>query len=625
MCGIAGILGGADESLIKKMVSAQRHRGPDDQGIWVDESVPVALGHCRLSIIDLSNAAHQPMSYANGRLWITYNGEIFNYKELRTELIGRGHRFISDSDTEVILAAYSEWGRSCVKRFRGMFAFALLDKFPPSLQEPELLLVRDRLGIKPLLYFEANDKLFFSSELRALLQVECIERVIDQDSLFDYLSFGSVFQPKTIIKGVKSLPAGHYMAISGRTKKLVKYWDLHDETVNLRKELKDISYSEATERLRFNLSKAAYYNTISDVPVGAFLSGGIDSTAVVGLMSEISGQRIKTFSVGFEGKHSYMDERKYAGLAASYLGTEHQDIVVTSKDAVKIFQEIISDIDQPSFDGTNTWIVSREAKKSVKVALSGLGGDEIFAGYPHFRMLSNGVESTFSRQMPTFYKLLEKAHKIRPNRISLRLLFKLATPVERFSMLRRMIENYEFQSLVRPEFCHSFRSRLAGRFEKWLIDDADSVQKTSYVEVNRYLRSTLLRDGDVMSMAHGLEVRPMLLDHSLVEFAYSLPASYKLNGKETKRIFVSAVSNYLPEELKNRKKMGFELPITDWMSEGLLEDFETFLYSETARRIFTPIYLKRLSCRLRQGNPPRALWAWGILLSWLEKYQIRLI
>ena len=622
MCGIAGVLGSEDYAIIEKMVDVMAHRGPDDRGIWSDQKIPVTLGHCRLSIIDVSSAAHQPMSYADGRLWITYNGEVYNYKVLRSELEGLGCRFCSNSDTEVILAAYREWGPNCVKRFRGMFAFALIDRRPPS-GAPDLLLARDRLGIKPLLYFENKSEFWFASELQSLLASGRVDRRIDPEALLDYLAVGAVFQPRTMVTGVKALPAGHWMEIRGRERRLVKYWDLHEETAGLRKELKNIPFDDACERLKILLHEATRYNMVADVLVGAFLSGGIDSSAVVGLMRDVSGKRIKTFSVGFDDKHKTMDERVYARMVAQRLDCEHDEIVITAGDAVEIFPKVVSALDQPSIDGTNTWIVSRAACSAVKVALSGLGGDELFAGYPHFRWLTDDAR-LLPKGFPLGTRLLESLHKLRPNSRTLRLLFRFANPAERLSMLRRILGNFEFKSAIRPEWCECFRERLVERHEGWLRREADEVQQTSYAEINGYLLSTLLRDGDVMSMAHGLEVRPMLLDHPLVEFVYALPAAHKLNGTQSKRIFIAAVEKYLPKEVINRPKMGFELPFVGWMAGDLRQRFEYLINSEMAEKIFNSGYINSVCQRLNQGKPPRSLWAWAILLAWLEENNVDL-
>ena len=305
MCGIAGVIGKVDELPVQKMIQAQIHRGPDGKGIWSDKNCLATFGHCRLSIIDTSKAGHQPMSYCDGRLWITFNGELYNFYELRKELQTYGHKFKSRSDTEVVLASYLQWGTNCIKRFRGMFAFAIADKYPPK-GAPSFILVRDRFGIKTLLYFKNKSKIWFASELKGLLASNNLNRRISRESLLDFLSVGSVYQPRTIFSEVKSLPPGHWMEIRGKKNKLVKYWDIHDETSSLRKKLKNVSFNDAKEELFELLIESAKYNLISDVPVGAFLSGGIDSTVVTGLMGEISPNKVKAFSVGFDKKVKFL-------------------------------------------------------------------------------------------------------------------------------------------------------------------------------------------------------------------------------------------------------------------------------------------------------------------------------
>ena len=397
MCGISGVIGDVNKPAISRMIKAQIHRGPDGSGVWSDNDCLATFGHCRLSIIELSNAGHQPMSFADERLWITYNGELFNFKELRLELKGYGHKFISESDTEVVLAAYLQWGPKCVKKFRGMFAFALADKNPPK-GWPNFILARDRFGIKPLVYFQNKSQVWFASEIGGLLATNRLKKVINNSALIDYLSVGSIYQPKTIFKNVNALPAGSVMEIRGNEIKLEKYWDIHDQTTLLREKLKYISFHEAKEELSLLLKDAAKYNMVSDVPVGSFLSGGIDSTAVTGLMGEVSKSKIKAFSVGFESQDNNIDEIKYARVAAKYLGCEIEEILVSSSNLIDLFPKIISDIDQPSIDGTNTWLVSRATRRLTKVAISGLGGDELFAGYGHFGLLdSDTISKDFSK------------------------------------------------------------------------------------------------------------------------------------------------------------------------------------------------------------------------------------
>jgi asparagine synthase (glutamine-hydrolysing) len=620
MCAIAGVYGITDTESVCRMLDAQVHRGPDDWGIVSPQNRNCTLGHCRLSIIDTSSAGHQPMSYAEGRLWITFNGEIYNYKELRTELNRYGHSFLTDTDTEVILAAYCQWGVECIKRLRGMFAFALYDASPPK-NSPSFLMARDRLGIKPLIYFQKQKQIWFSSELRGLRASNQLSESINPDALLDYLYVGAIKQPRTILNNVITLMPGHWLEIRDGIQRVVKYWDLHDETSFSRQNLVNISKEDAIQALRTQLQESARFSLISDVEIGAFLSGGIDSTAVVGLMSSVSSKKIKTFAVGFEGGDEAYDELSYARLASKYLDTDHEEIIVSAGDVEAIFLGVIKDIDQPSIDGTNTWIVSQSAAKVVKVAMTGLGGDELFAGYEHFRWLS--YPQIFSHLDPALLAL-ESLHKLRPNFLTERLLFLISSRAQRFSMLRRVLQNFEMTDAVRPEWVMQFRERILGNYKNYLIKECDDVQGSSYAEINGYLLNTLLRDGDVMSMAHGLEVRPLLLDHPLVELAYSIPSRYKLNNFAPKDIFAEAIKQYLPEQIRSRAKKGFELPFIKWMSDPLRLQFEYVLDTKNAKAIFLPTYLEKLRVQLRKGHPPRALWAWGILLHWMEAQELNL-
>ena len=597
-----------------------RHRGPDDQGEYYDADGNVALGHTRLSIIDLTSAGHQPMSYSDGRLWIVFNGEVYNYREVKSVLEQKGHRFRSTSDTEVVLAAYAEWGTDAVQRLRGMFAFAIYDRAPRP-GAPSMLLARDRLGIKPLLYSGKGEWLVFASGLRALLASGLIDRRLDFDSLLDFLAVGAAFQPRTILADVKALPPGCWMEVHKTEHRIVRYWDLHEATTPLRQELKSISFEVAAEQVRYLLLDAARCSMISDVPVGAFLSGGVDSTAVVGLMGEASGQQIQTFSVGFgDGDHS-RDERQFARMAAKLLNSRHHEVVVTAEGAAGAFSSIVEAVDQPSLDGTNTWLVSRAASAHVKVAVSGLGGDELFAGYPHFRWIADAAKAC-PRGAPVRLALLRALHTMRPNRLTLRPIFRFESPAGRLAMLRRLLSDEMVLTNVQPLFGGDVSMLLKHRHEPFLLSDADSVQQTSYAELNGYLPSTLLRDGDVMSMVHGVEVRPMLLDHPLVEFVYSLPAHIKLSGKTNKALLVKAAEKYLPEAIRARHKIGFEMPFASWMAGPLKAQVRDLLHAPVAGKLFRQAYLRRLKGQLMAGDPPRELWAWAVLLAWCELNRI---
>jgi asparagine synthase (glutamine-hydrolysing) len=622
MCGIAGIFGLYNKKVVAKMLAAESHRGPDGEGVWGDVENRITLGHVRLSIIDKSDAGHQPMSYSKERLWITYNGEIYNYKELRTELIDAGCIFKSDTDTEVILAAYMIWGIDFISRLRGMFAFALFDKnFENGLSK--LFLVRDRFGIKPLLYFQNNNNTYFASEIRALMASESIKRTLDSFSLNDYFAVGAIYQPSTIINGIRAIPSGHYMEISTKSNRLIRYWNLHEATKSRRAEIKNITYTSACATLHDILTRVTRYNLVADVEVGAFLSGGIDSTAIVGLMQAETKTEIRTFAIGFESKFKLMDERSYAKFAADRFGCRHEDFVVKSSDVPAFFDSLIRSMDQPSLDGTNTWLVSRMASREVKVALSGLGGDELFAGYPHFQRIITDSKSILTDR-PFLAAIVEMVHSIRPNFITMRLLSKLSNTTGRLANLRRVLEDFELIKALKPRWATFCRSQHVDRFGCLLPDDADPVQQLTYAEIYGYLQNILLRDCDTMSMAHGVEVRPVLLDHELVEFVYSLPMHLKLTPNLPKELFIDSTGNLIPSQLKDRKKMGFELPFSDWINGPLAGKFVSLLSEPIAQSLFTHNFVVQQIKNIKCGKATNSLWAFGVLIAWILEYNIEL-
>lgn len=566
------------------------------------------------------------MSYGKGRLWIALNGEIYNFKELRAELVTLGHSFKTATDTEVVLAAYLEWGPASINKLRGMFAFVLIDLAPPA-GWPDYILARDRFGIKPLLIHEVGHSLSFASELKALLCTQETGWHVDRKSLYEYFATGTIYQPNTIIAGIKSLPAGHWLEGKGDGRRTVKYWDLHDSTKYLRSELKGISEKDAVAQLGVILQDATRRHMLSDVPLGAFLSGGIDSTAIVGLMTEASGMPVKTFSVGFEDKHSAIDERSYARRAAEHLKSDHQEVIVSGKDVADNFGDYIAAIDQPSIDGLNTWVVSRAAKKHVTVSLSGLGGDELFAGYPHFGMLA-GLPPAGNASASAAL-LLESARGLLGRQRHLdHWLFNLQLRQEdtagRLALLRRILSNSNIRTVILPTLMNDTSYALRDMYEPWVRSDADSIQQTTYAEIKGYLQSTLLRDSDALAMDHSLEIRPILLDHELAEFAYSLPARLKWASGSGKSVFIKAVSRFIPPDILNRPKMGFSLPYREWMAGELQPQFKSLLHTTEAKAIFTPGYLKSLGTRLSVGTPPYELWAWGTLFAWLKQAHVTL-
>jgi asparagine synthase (glutamine-hydrolysing) len=600
------------------MVSGLAHRGPDDEGIYRDAAAAVALGQRRLSVIDLSAAGHQPMSLC-GRYWIVYNGEVYNYRALRSRLAALGRQFESGTDTEVVLAAYAEWGPRCVKLLRGMFAFAIWDA-----QKRELFLARDRFGIKPLYYAHEGGGLLFASELGSLLASGRVRRLADGRALWSYLSHGAVAQPHTILRDVAALLPGHSMRVRRGGIDIERYWDIEEATRESRPERAAMTYADATACLRTELDTATRLHLIADVPVGAFLSGGIDSTLVVGLMSQLASEPIRTFAVGFEGLHSALNELKWARWAATRFDTEHTEVIVSQADAPDIFERLIPAIDQPSIDGTNTFIVSEATRRHVTVALSGLGGDELFAGYPHFDSLRR-AEARLPDGSTWAQPLVARLSRPLPRRWALPLETLVANRAQRLHSLRLLLREQEKQQAVGPAFrafgTESDTSRAAGQLRPLL----DAVTQTSYAELTGYMRDTLLRDADALSMAHSLEVRPILLDHVLAEYAFSLPAQFKIRGSSPKRVLIDSARDLLPEEIINRAKMGFELPLTSWLKTSLRERARGLFDAKTARALFSPQFLLATARELDGGvSRTNRIWAYAVLLAWFEHHAVEL-
>ena len=607
MCGIAGTFGAAAPGIAAAMSAAIPHRGPDDSGVSAEDAV--AFGFRRLSIIDLSPCGHQPMPYAGGRYHIVFNGEIYNFAELRRELEPLGHRFASHSDTEVILAAYAQWGGAAVERLRGMFAFAIWDR-----ETRELFLARDRFGIKPLYFTFRDGTLLFASELKALLASGMVPRRLDPDALWSYLALGSMPQPRTALAGVEMLPPGQVMRVrpdlSWETK---RYWDLAEAAERWRGETARLDAAGAARRLRELLEEATRLHMIADVPVGAFLSGGIDSTAVVGLMTRAGGKRIRTFSVGFDDDTTVADERKWARLSAQRFDTDHTEVVVSGRDVAAQFDRLVAAIDQPSLDGTNTWLVSRAAGASLKVALSGLGGDELFAGYAHFARFRRAER--WERVLGPAVRAVRRL----PGRFVKDRDFLAAAPAERFAMLRLLADEPSRAALAARPGTTPLRELYAPLLRPGL----DPVAQTTYVETRRYLVDTLLRDADAMAMHSSLEVRPVLLDHVLAEFAFALPPALKLNDRGNKPVLVDAVRDLLPPELLARPKTGFELPLQSWLAGPLRERALDAFRSEAARSVFSEAFLASTAGELRRGErPPLRTWAYLVLVEWMRAFGV---
>lgn len=620
MCGISGTFGQSESGIIDAMNFAMQHRGPDDSGVYVSKHQNAALGHVRLSIIDTSSLGHQPMTYANERYTITFNGEIYNFRELKSELEFRGCKFGSNSDTEVVLAAYAEWGIRCVEKLDGMFAFAILDEHPESNSAPTLFLARDRFGIKPLYYSIQGQKFYFASEIRGLLGADLVDRKIDQNALLHYQIHGSVPQPMTMLRDVKMLQAGNLMSVTKNAEVSIRrYWDISHNYNERAHANANISADEASDNVRELLLQATQRHLVADVPVGAFLSGGIDSSAVVALMNRITNTPIKTFSLGFDSSRGKEDERNWARLVSDHLSTEHEDIIVSGEDVANDYSKIIEAIDQPSVDGTNSFLVSRLVNRQVKVVLSGLGGDELFAGYPHFQKLATLARwdhrlSGFNTTLRKFIVKLLPAHII-SDKVQLSL-----HPSQRLLLLRNLLGYAQLPNIMNKSMdlanIYSDAEKFSGLNIK---DDFGDIASTSYFELNHYMANTLLRDLDAMSMHHSLEVRPVLLDYQLAEFVFSLPGHLHFNQKINKPVLSRAVSDMLPNETVTRDKKGFELPLVEWMSGPLRERIIDVFSSRNSSDVFSKAFLAQLRTSVEE-NKIHGIHPWSalILLEWMD-------
>ncbi|MFT5175252.1 MAG: asparagine synthase (glutamine-hydrolyzing), partial [Gammaproteobacteria bacterium] len=516
-------------------------------------------------------------------------------------------------DTQVLLAAYAQWGAQCLHRLDGMFAFAIHDR---DAHGASLFLARDRLGIKPLYYCMRDGDFLFASELKALLASERVARTLDPSSLGHYLSLGAMAQPATAIVGVHMLAPGHYLHVTcGESPIPRRYWELADAAPWNDSSMQRLDREEASAQVRRLLDDATRRHLVADVDVGAFLSGGMDSSAIVALMSPLHSAPIKTFSVGFENSGD-VDERIWARRVAERFETDHSEVVVTGDQVAAQFDRIISSLDQPSLDGTNTWLVAQAAGVSVKVALSGVGGDELFAGYEHFRSLL--MAERYAPCMAWLTPRLRTAlTRILPRRVRAGSALLGLSREQRFQSLRNLDVGGEFASeRLRTHRAHH---ALAGVYAPWMRADMDTLRQTSYLEVRGYLLNTLLRDIDAMAMAHSLEVRPLLLDHHLVEYVFALPSRLKVAAHVNKPLLADAVRDLLPQELLRRRKRGFELPLLQWLNGPLRARASAAFNTEQARSVFAPRFLRNLTTQLRDGQCNSiGAWAWFCLLEWMQ-------
>lgn len=597
MCGIVGFWTNRDFSRLRESLpeatSRLVHRGPDDTGLFFDREAGVGLGHRRLSVIDLSEAGRQPMASDDGMVHIVYNGEIYNFKEIRRTLEGHGHHFRTETDTEVILKAYMEWGIDCLPRFVGMFALALWDK-----RIGKLFLARDRIGIKPLYYYFDGETFLFGSELKALMAFKSFPKNIDADAVPLFLHYQYIPAPRTIFQNTYKLLPGHYAVYDGQGFRVRPYWELpHIDTTS---KGKDCSEEDVLTELDHLLTQAVSDRLVSDVPLGALLSGGIDSSIVVALMQKVNTSPVRTFSIGF--KEPAYNEAPWALKVAEHLGTDHTEFYVTPKEAMDVIPRLPEIYDEPFADSSAipTSLVSRLARSQVTVALSGDGGDEQFAGY--VRYWSTRAMATAFQRIPGPAKeglgfVLDKIPPTWVERCYLpwrRFLpqrFRLANFPDKWEKFIKLLGQTRIQDLYRMTIClwsEKELDRLMGRdisdcqFEETFRETEGSpiLSRLMRVDQKTYLPDAMLTKVDRASMAVGLEVRVPLLDHRVVEFTSTLPDSLKYKRGKGKYLLRRLLGRYVPEELFERPKMGFGVPIEDWFRGELKEMLLDYLSPE---------------------------------------------
>jgi asparagine synthase (glutamine-hydrolysing) len=586
MCGIVGIIGRdapVPAGVLERATASLMHRGPDDGGTIIlhDHSLApleIGLGNRRLAILDLSPLGHQPMHDPATGNWIVYNGEVYNFREVRATLERAGFQFISHSDTEVILKAYAHWGENCLTHLRGMFAFAIWDA-----QCHRLFLARDPMGIKPLYFYQSEKYFLFSSEVRALLGTGLVPRRIGLAGLVSYLTFGSVYEPCALVEGIRSLAPGHWLEWTNGDTRQRQYWDLLDTEARTGDEksfaVPNTSRAELESEVAALLDESVRMQLVSDVPVGVFLSGGIDSSALVGILHR-SGVRASTFSIAF--READYSEAEYSRAVAQHFHTDHHEITVSQSDLFAAIDPALSAMDQPTIDGINTYFVSEQTRAAgVKVALSGLGGDELFAGYSGFRciprmerfantfaLLPNSLRGMLSQLFVKFAASSDQNRKLAT-------FFRNGGGAGSAYFLSRML----FTPDQRERLLQASRGGAAdlqnGQHEKPFVDTLnrsqhlDPINRLSYLETRCYMLNTLLRDSDFMSMAHGLEVRVPLIDDRLARRVLAVPGEWKLDSAMPKPLLVRALRGELPDKIVRRPKRGFTLPFEHWLRDAM--------------------------------------------------------
>ncbi len=625
MCGIVGILAPkVSLELLENVTASLAHRGPDDSGTVLrrEPSFEIGLGHRRLAILDLSPLGHQPMQDPVNGNWIVFNGEIYNFRELQKELEIAGFQFRSHCDTEVLLAAYRAWGESCLTRINGMFALAIWD-----VAAKRLLLARDPMGIKPLYYYQSGQTFVFSSEIRTLLRTGFVPPKLDTTGLLSFLEFGSVCEPWTIVEGIRAVPAGSVLTVEKGSVTIREYWSPLQVLPQEKWEASCENGSGTSGQLSPIIRDAVLSQLVSDVPVGVFLSGGIDSSALVAVLHK-NGVRANTFSLVFDEKQ--YNEAPYSREIARRFGTAHEEIAISEKDILEALPDALRAMDQPTIDGVNTYLVSAKTRAAgVKVALTGLGADEMFAGYSNFRRVP---------RMEGFSTRLERLPKT--VRSSLSSTLKFFAGKDRSRKVAELLSSSN-ESAVHPYFLARTLFGGAERLELFCGDQAvparelvrvlqkasgecralDPVNQVSYLESSFYMRNTLLRDSDFMSMAHGLELRVPFLDRALVQTCFRIPGDQKLEGNSPKSLLLANLGVELPAVIVSRPKRGFTLPFEKWLrgemrgvlEESLLRDDQdkTLINTKAARAVW-----KRFLGGSTSWSRP---WSLFVLHRWCEQ------
>ncbi len=619
MCGINGIfnlsLNGDFAPNVIKMNAMMNHRGPDSEGYYHENGL--SLAHKRLAIIDLSPAGNQPMFFQEGRYAIIFNGEIYNFQEIKSEL-SQDFIFKSNSDTETILAAYCKWGIDSLEKLNGMFAFAIWDT-----KEKTLFIAKDRFGEKPLYYNFSNNILAFSSELRSLIQSNLFKPELDLNSAADHLSYQTVYHPNSILKNVLRLPAAHYLMATTKGIKINCYWNPAEKIDPL---VSNLSYPEICENINSHLKRSVKLRMISDVPFGAFLSGGLDSSTIVALMSQASNLPVKTFSVIFNEKE--FSEEKYSRIIAKKFNTEHTEILLTPKDFLNNIPAALNAMDHPSGDGPNTYIVAKSTKNAgVTMALSGLGSDEIFAGYPVFKKTYQLLKTfrldlhprILRRIYPLLLSLVFKGIPL--NKLSKILNSKTISFDTLYPISRRLFFD---EDLNKISSTIKYQKSLEQIISPLKLEDNFLLSQISLAEFSTYMQDVLLRDCDQMSMAHALEIRVPFLDHQLVEFVLSVPDHFKYPSS-TKKLLVDSLYAILPQEIFHREKRGFTFPWDQWLKNELKEFCYNYIFLASTKSYYNKKGILDLWESFLK-NDDRVSWAmiWNIVVLeyWLEKNAI---